>query len=212
MEETFWQVPDIEKLWPEGETVATLNIGGPYVTYVEYTSAQIQKYIDLIRIHEKLAFMRDTVPRLEVFLTALSKHCNELNDVKLRLAHKDLHFANMLYSTSSGRITAILDWEFSGVVPSTKWNPRGSFLWNGQDNEESAIEKQRLLGLFDQCCKERNLSVLENAAFSSPLQESMQTVADFLRAIVEVVPRDQRRDLVPSWKAIMLDKIASFDV
>ena len=42
LEETFWQVPDMEKLWPQGETVATLNIGGPYQTYFDYISAQIQ--------------------------------------------------------------------------------------------------------------------------------------------------------------------------
>lgn len=134
LEETFClQVPDIKKLWPQDETVATLNIGGPYPTYVGYISVQIQNYIHLVQIHEKLAFMRDTIPRLEVFLTALPKHSDKLNDVKLRLAHKDLHFANMLYNISSGRITAILDWEFSSVVPSMKWNPRRILVeWAGQ--------------------------------------------------------------------------------
>ena len=120
--------------------------------------------------------MRDIVDRLEAFLTALPKHSDELKKVKLRLAHKDLQFANMLYDISSGRISAILDWEFSSVVPFTKWNPRRSFPWNGQDNEESTIEKQRLLGLFEQRCKERNVAVLENVAFVSSLQESMQAV------------------------------------
>ncbi|RKK80211.1 hypothetical protein BFJ69_g4401 [Fusarium oxysporum] len=32
VDETFWQVPDIKALWPEGETVASLNIGGSYKT------------------------------------------------------------------------------------------------------------------------------------------------------------------------------------
>ncbi len=120
LEESFWQVPDIEKLWPEGEKVATLSIGGPDPTYIEDIFAQIQKYIHLIHIHEELAFMRDTILRLEAFLTALPKHSDELKDVKLRLAHKDLHFANMLYHILSGRITAILGWEFSSFVPFTK--------------------------------------------------------------------------------------------
>jgi hypothetical protein len=71
VDEAFWQVADIEKLWPKDETVATLHVGGPYSTYVEHISAQIRKYIYLIGIHEKLAFMRDTVPRLEAFLAAL---------------------------------------------------------------------------------------------------------------------------------------------
>ncbi|KAG9228199.1 phosphotransferase enzyme family-domain-containing protein [Amylocarpus encephaloides] len=211
LDETFWQLPDIEKLWPEGETVASLNIGGPYSTYVEYISAQIRKYIQLIQIHEKLAFMREVIPRLEAFLTALPKHSDELNNVKLQLAHKDLHFANMLYDNTSNKITAVLDWEFSGVVPFTKWNPRRSFLWNGRDNEESANEKQRFLELFNQRCKDRGLDILEGAAYSSPLQESMQKVADFLRAIVEVAPRDQRKDLVPNWRATVLENIARFD-
>ncbi|WKT50435.1 hypothetical protein QSH57_015383 [Fusarium oxysporum f. sp. vasinfectum] len=73
--------------------------------------------------HEKLAFMRDTIPRLEAFVTALPKHANELNLVKLRLAHKDLHFANIIFDPLLGKITAILDWEFAGVVPYPQWNP-----------------------------------------------------------------------------------------
>jgi hypothetical protein len=211
MDETFWQVPDIEKLWLEGEIVATLNIEGPYSTYVNYISAQIRKYIHLIQIHEKLVFMRDTIPRLEAFLSALPKHSDELNNVKPRLAHKDLHFANMLYEITSNNITAILDWEFSSVVPFTKWNPRRSFLWNGQDDEESGNEKQRLLELFTQRCKERGIHTLEDAAYSSPLQKSMQKVADFLQAIVEVAPRDQRNDPVLNWRATVPENIAHFD-
>lgn len=75
---TFWQVPDIEKLWPKSETVTTLNIRGPCSTYVEYISARIQKSIHLIRIHDKPAFMRDTIPRLEAYLAALPKHSGKL--------------------------------------------------------------------------------------------------------------------------------------
>lgn len=40
----------------------------------------------------------------------------------------------------------------------------------------------------------------------------MQTVGGFLCAIVEVVPRDQRKDLVPSWRATVLHNVAAFDV
>lgn len=92
--------------------------------------------------------MQETIPRLEVFLTALSKHSDKLNIVKLRLAHKDLHFANILYDVTSNNTTAILDWEFSGIVPFTKWDLRRSFLWSGQDSEESGEGKHRLFRLF----------------------------------------------------------------
>lgn len=124
---------DVEALWPEGETVTTLNIRGQFPTYVDFVSAQIQQSVRLIQIHDNLAFMRDLIPRLEAFVAALQTHAGDLNKVKLRLAHKDLHFANVMIDTS-GEIIAILDWEFSGVMPFTKWNPRRSFLWNGLNN------------------------------------------------------------------------------
>ncbi|KAF7553680.1 hypothetical protein G7Z17_g3458 [Cylindrodendrum hubeiense] len=193
-----------------GETVATLNIGGPYPTYIGYISAQVLKNVRLIQTHDKLAFMRDAVPRLESFVLALSAHADELNKVKLRLAHKDLHFANLVFDMSSGKITGVLDWDFSGVVPFIKWNPRRSSLWNGLDDATSFDEKQRLLELFTQRCEERGVSLLDDANYTSPLQESTQKAADFLRAIVEVSPRDQRQDLVQGWREIVLENIAQY--
>ncbi|RMJ09439.1 hypothetical protein CDV36_010927 [Fusarium kuroshium] len=211
VDETFWQTMDVEALWPEGETVTTLNIRGPFPTYVDFVSAQIQQSVRLIQIHDNLAFMRDLIPRLEAFVAALQTRADDLNKVKLRLAHKDLHFANVMIDTS-GEITGILDWEFSGVVPFTKWNPRRSFLWNGLDNTTSLDEKQRLLGLFIQRCKEKGISLLEDANYASPLQESMQKVADFLRGIVEVSPRNQRQHLVQGWRETVLENISKFGV
>ncbi|KAI0837592.1 hypothetical protein F5Y06DRAFT_287790 [Hypoxylon sp. FL0890] len=212
VDETFWTVREL-KLWPPGETVASLNISGPYASYVDCVSAQIRQYIRLIQLHDKLAFMRSDIPRLDAFLTAISSKAAMLNQTKLVLAHKDLHFANVLYDRETGRITAILDCEFSGVVPCPRWNPRRAFLWNGQDGEASLAEKQRLWELFTARCEERNMaSFLEDAKFTSPLQEAMQYVANFLRAIVEVSPRDQRKELVPSWRATVLENIARFGV
>lgn len=192
VDETFWQAPDVEKLWPE-ETVDSVNLGGPYPTYVDLISAQIKTYIHLIHIHKSLASMRDAVPRLQAFLQALPAHAQELNRVQLRLAHKYLHFANIMYDVESRKITSILDWEFSGVVPFTKWNPRRLFLWNGQEGEDSMREKARLFEMFQEVCKRRNLTILDDAEYASPLQECVQNVADFLRAITEVALGAKRR-------------------
>jgi hypothetical protein len=52
--------------------------------------------------------------------------------------------------------------------------------------------------------------MLEDARFTSSLQESMQKVADFLRAITEVTPRGQRADFVNGWKKIVLRNIKKF--
>lgn len=211
VDETFWQIPDIEALWPEGETVATMNIGGPYKTYIEYMIAHATKYIRLIPTHEKLEFMRDIIPRLEGFVTALPERANELNNVKLRLAHKDLHFANMMYDPSTGKITGVLDWEFAGVVPSPQWNPRRSFLWNGVDTPESLAEKYKWMEVFEKRCKEKACSFFQDAQYTSTLQEHMQGAVDFLRAIVEVSPRGERQDLVLGWKLKVLENISKFE-
>ncbi|KAF5695594.1 hypothetical protein FDENT_219 [Fusarium denticulatum] len=154
--------------------------------------------------------MRDILPRLEAFVAALPNHASELNNVKLRLAHKDLHFANMMLDPLTGKITGILDWEFAGVVPYPQWNPRSSFLWNGIDTSESLEEKYRLLEVFKQRCEEKGCALFGDTKYTSPLQESMQRAVDFLRAIVEVSPRGQRQELVQGWKETVLENIAKF--
>lgn len=211
LDENFWQLPDIDKFWP-GHTITSLNIQGPYGSYAEYISAQILLYIRLIGLHDKLEFMRDIIPRLETFVAGLNEHSAELNKVALRLAHKDLHFANLLFDPVTNRITAVLDWEFSGVVPFTKWNPSRSFLWNGRNGEGSAEEKRKWMSMFVQRCAERGCEVLKDAEYSSPLQDSMQLVADYLRAIVEVSPRGQRADLVEGWRNVVLENLQHFGV
>lgn len=42
VDETFWQVAGIERLYPEGETVVTLDIGGPYSTYVKHIATNLE--------------------------------------------------------------------------------------------------------------------------------------------------------------------------
>jgi aminoglycoside phosphotransferase (APT) family kinase protein len=61
--------------------------------------------------------MLDLIPRIKAFMAAMDKHKEELNQTRLVLAHRDLHFGNIMYDISAKRITAVLDWEFAGVVP-----------------------------------------------------------------------------------------------
>ena len=97
-----------------------MDIGGPFDSYVEYISSHIRKYIYAIATHDSLTFMRDVLPRIEAFLDALAQNADMLNDVPLRLAHKDLHFGNILYNSDSSKITAAIDWELSHLHRGTQ--------------------------------------------------------------------------------------------
>ncbi|KAH0046406.1 hypothetical protein KCU78_g68, partial [Aureobasidium melanogenum] len=198
LEETFCFAPDILALWPPGETLESLNISGPYHSYTEYISAHLLKYKHAIEIHPSLEFMRDNLPQLDRFLAVISTEPmqTKLNDVPLRLAHKDLHFANILVDRVTAHATGIVDWEFAGVVPFTRWNPSRAFLWNAQENDTSMAEKTALIDRYEMRARERGLGYLiDDAKFTSKEQENMQTVANFLRAVVEVCPRNQAKTI-----------------
>ncbi|KAI5247437.1 hypothetical protein E4T43_02025 [Aureobasidium subglaciale] len=207
LEETFWFEPDIIALWPSGETFESLNISGPFASYTNYISGHLLKYKHAIEIHSSLGFMRDIVPQLDRFLDVIATEPlrAKLNNVPLRLAHKDLHFANILIDPSTAKITSIIDWEFAGVVPFTRWNPSRAFLWNAQDNSSSKPEKEALMRKYEARARERGLDYLvDDAKFTSTEQEGMQTVANCLRAIVEVCPRGQGEGKVEGWKEIVV--------
>jgi aminoglycoside phosphotransferase (APT) family kinase protein len=64
---------------------------------------QAEKYIHAIRRHEYLSTMRDLIPRTEVFKAAMDGHKEELNETRLVLTHRDLHFGNIMYDVSTRR-------------------------------------------------------------------------------------------------------------
>jgi hypothetical protein len=203
LEETFWFEPDILALWPAGETFDSLNISGPFTSYTQYISAHLLKYKHAIEIHPTLDFMHDILPQLNRFLIIITSDPLQikLDNIPLRLAHKDLHFANILVDSATARMTSIIDWEFAGVVPFTRWNPSRAFLWNAQDNDTSMGEKTAWMEKYEKNARDRGLGhLIDDAKFASKEQENMQTVANFLRAIVEVCPRGQTSASVMGWK------------
>jgi hypothetical protein len=208
LEETFWFEPDILALWPAGETFNSLNISGPFTSYTQYISAHLLKYKHAIEIHPSLEFMHAILPQLNRFLTIITSDPLQikLDNIPLRLAHKDLHFANILVDSATARITSIIDWEFAGVVPFTRWNPSRAFLWNAQDNDTSMGQKTVLMEKYEKKARDRGLGYLiDDANFTSKEQENMQMVANFLRAIVEVCPRSQASRSVLGWKETVVN-------
>ncbi|EED13998.1 conserved hypothetical protein [Talaromyces stipitatus ATCC 10500] len=221
LDEYFWQLPDLEQYWSSPgmhETLDTLNpiAADGFPNYVSFNVACLERYIHAIEVHPLLDPYRDMVPRLRSFILALQTSVNidELNRVAYVLAHKDMHFANIMCDPEEPGcpITAVLDWEFSGVVPAPRWNPPRAFLWNMKSTPEDKAEQTRMEELFEQVCHERGAqSILEETKMNAA-QESMQTVVNHVRAIVEVCPRGQASDRTRQWRKVAEAAMEKFGV
>ncbi len=199
LEDTFWMVPDIEAYWGAEESVTTLNPTGPYKSHAELVQAFLQVYVHAVSRHESLAWLRqDLQPRLEALIAHLPSLETQLAATRLILAHKDLHFANVM-ATPDGTLTGILDWEFAGVVPALRWDPVRAFLWNGQPEEATGAEKERLRGIFEKTLEERGIEQWWEQGIPAEVTD-VWTVLRFTRALVEVCPRGQRAELVDGWR------------
>lgn len=213
LDEWFWFEPDIKAYFPPTETYTTVNVTGPFPSYTSYIAALVEKYIYIARIHPSLEFLRLLLPRLSAFVSNLPTHAAILDNVPIRLAHKDLHFANILYDPTTGRITAILDWEFSGTTPFPLWDPPRAFLWNARDREASYNEKNRLRERFAEMCREEGVDhLMKDAEFTSEVQERVYTVANMMRWFTSFIPKGRFLDRVDGWMVDLSKELQAFGV
>ncbi|KAH6658102.1 kinase-like domain-containing protein [Truncatella angustata] len=199
--ENFWQAPEIGEFWGSEETIDTLNVTGPFDTYTDYVEGHIQQYTLNIEKHASLEWMRDIIPRLQAFVAFLKCNATNLNDTKYILSQRDLHFGNIMCDSVTLQITAVLDWEFSAVLPLPIWTPGGGFLWNAQEGPEALAERDRLYQIFTKLCKSLDCDLVADFDIKNqkPYLE-ISRVLNYVRAIVEVCPRGQKSDSVRSWR------------
>lgn len=163
VEETFWQESDIAKYWPPGETLVLLNAIGyaPFSSFTDYVSALCRHYCHAIQIHDSLKPFRDMVPTISQFIKRIKAAESRivLNATEYVMSHK-MYFSNIMCDSRSVRITAMLNWQFSGVFPTCLWDPSRAFLGNGLNDEASVLEKSELSKVFAMVCEEKGLSHL----------------------------------------------------
>lgn len=198
LEDTFWMGPDIPKYWGDGETFESLNPTGPFTSHAGLVQGYLERFIHAVEVHSTLSWLRNLIPSLRGLIAKLPA-MEPLSSTRLILAHKDLHFCNVM-ATPDGEITGVLDWEFAGVVPALRWDPVRAFLWNGQQTEAALEEKNRLRSMFESGLKERGIERWWSGNGQNEVDE-VWTVIAFMRALVEVCPRGQRADKVEAWRS-----------
>ncbi|CAI7642827.1 unnamed protein product [Penicillium manginii] len=206
--------PDLDKYWSasaEVKSTETLESLNPipaegFPSYSAYTNSCLERYIHVIEVHPSLEPYRDLIPRIREFMAQLRRPDNqaELNRVAYIMAHKDMQFANIMCDPDQPGcpITAVLDWEFSGVVPGPRWNPPRAFLWNIKWDPDDKAEQTRMEQLFEQICREKGAKHILEQTQLNARQEMMQTAVNHIRAIVEVCPRGQTQDRVAHWRSV----------
>ena len=214
-EEFLWQTPAIAKYWePYGlnEMPEALNAQGPFTTWTSYSVAWLRMYIYAICRHPLLDGMRDLVPRLEALIAFLSDEKIvekfKLDKMRFVLAHRDLHFSNILWDRDTKRITAVLDWEFSGAAPFCRWDPPKAFLASLPWDEEGIRRKRRWVEMFKERCRERGIKWRkliwdgdsEELGWSTEEQKWVFFAVDYLRCICEVGPTGERSEALGDWR------------
>ncbi|KAI1869664.1 uncharacterized protein JN550_005645 [Neoarthrinium moseri] len=199
--ETFWQGPELARYWPGNESVDSLNVGGPYTSYTAYVRGHIDQYIRNMEKHDSLEWMRDLIPRLYAFLIYLDQHAATLNDTRYILTQRDLHFGNIMCDPETATVQAVLDWEFSEVLPLPLWSPGSGFLWNAKQTPESMTEQSRMYGVFTKLCKAHWPDLLSDFEVKKEMpHKAISTILNFVRAVVEVCPRGQKADAARDWR------------
>ncbi|KHO01311.1 Aminoglycoside phosphotransferase [Metarhizium album ARSEF 1941] len=206
LEDAFWFRPGMEAEFGSDESVQTPGPVGPYSSHADFVRGYIGVVAHAVAAHDALAWARHLLPRLAGLVAALPRL--EL-DTALVLAHKDLHFGNVMASPD-GRVTAILDWEFAAVVPVVRWDPVCAFLWNCEYTQEGHDEKYRMRAVFERELERRGVVKWWQA--TSPDIDAVWDVVRYMRAIVELCPRGGNMDQCRLWSRQAAEALAKLGV
>lgn len=178
--EQFWHAWD-----SNFDDPLAFNPHGPYKDLSSCFTDQIFKHQKAIEYHDKLAPVQDLpIPQL-LYALQDSKFKAEVNgSVRFVLAHRDLHYRNLLYCRETRKITSVIDWELAAVVPYPLWNP-GGFLWNGGHDESADKEQARMMKLYEQVVREKEMQfLLDDGQWQNDAQATVQRATLMLRRLI----------------------------
>lgn len=211
VDESQWTMPEIEKNWPTTTKYEDLTPVSPngFSSFTEYLTERLQCYIRATPAHPALQSLpylsRTNIQLLEQFIEVISKpeQAAIINDTTYILAHRDLHFGQLLLDPDTAQINAVLDWEFAAIIPAPLW--QGGFLWNGNQavpwSEEIRVERALLRQRWEARVRllDGGEEMLKESVWKHKSQEAAYEVVNLMRCIVEVVPRGVQLDDARRW-------------
>ena len=222
-EEFALQMPDVDQYWNShglNRTPESLNAQGPFETWAQLNREWLKKYIFAIETHPLLNEFREMIPKLKKLVLILENGGPQewkLNDMRIVLSHRDLHFGNIMYDTEQKAISGIIDWEFSGTAPFCKWDPPKAFLASLPYDEEGLVRKRGWVENFKIRCQEtgidwRTLIFDSKNGWSTNEQRLVYEAVDYMRCIFEVAPTGKRLDSVRNWRDIVLQRLGELNI
>lgn len=212
--EVHWSEPDIATHFPPGTLAADLNPSSPtgFLSWTACLTAYMRCYIYAIRVHPALSALsylkRENILLLEHWIETINQplFSDKLNDIPCIMAHRDLHFGQLLLDPQTCHITAVLDWEFAQVVPFPLWIK--GFLWDGDTTVPWSLgvsqERKRLRKRWEERVRVRKddgegVRALEAQSWRCEEQKAAWDVVNYVRCIIEVTPRGIQADEARLW-------------
>ena len=222
-EEFALQMPHVDQYWNAyglNQTPQSLNAQGPFETWTQLNTEWLKKYIFAIKTHPLMNEFSEMIPKLKKLVSILENGGPQewkLNNMRIVLAHRDLHFGNIMYDTERKVISGIIDWEFSGTAPFCKWDPPKAFLASLPYDEEGLARKRAWVEDFKIRCQEtgtdwRTLIFDSENGWSTKEQRLVYEAVDYMRCIFEVAPTGERLNRVRDWRDIVLQRLEELNI
>jgi hypothetical protein len=202
VEVTSYTSEHIQQFWPSScypsESYETLNLTTSFNSWKEYLAARLQRDTHVIETHGCCTTLRGS------FLTRLRKSiisCSSISfDDQGFIAHRDLHFGNLLWSTETNSISGVLDWELAGIYPLSDWNP-GNTLWTvTTPTKSSSTTQERFFEMLDEELAKRDGSINKTTTENNSVEYHYRRIVSLTYWIVRrFVEGDSNEERLKGW-------------
>lgn len=203
VDENLWTSTETTQSWSSSSRSNNLNVSEPCQTYSSLLISRMARYEDAITHHSELQPLIPYLSLIKAFQDALKTHSIDIDETTFVLAHRDLHFGNVMWDPVDKRITGILDWEFAAVVPAQRWDPPNAFMYdpNQVRTHRGKIERQQLMRTL---ANDNGVTFWKEVDRGVEKTRRAQRAVNYMRGIIEVLLDEKNKP----WEDWMTEAVA----